>query len=130
MTPPPLAVGRIVCEKAIIEEGTRDITLVGALPKVIVERFPSQSRSFFIYALLTNGLGPAKIDIVVTHLETDQEVYTRQYVGRFPDRLAELRLLAHLRDLSFFAAGSYLFALLVDGDLVAQRRVLVRASET
>ena len=129
MIPPPMALGLTLCEKAITEEGTKDVTLVSIFRKRLVERFPSPPQPFTAYAILTDGVGDGTMELVITNLETDEEIYARRFRVRFPDRLAELRLLLRVTRCSFPAPGQYQATLLVDGDWVAHRRVRVTAME-
>jgi hypothetical protein len=129
MIPPPLALRLTLCEKAIIEDGTKDITLVSTFRTIIVEKFPSPPQRFTAFAVPTDGLGDGTIDFVITNVETDEEVYARQITVRFPDRLAEIRLLLRITRCSFPAPGTYEVVLSVDGDWIAQRRVKVSAKE-
>jgi hypothetical protein len=57
MIPRPIALGLTICEKIIVEEKTRNVTLVSCFSKLIVEGFPSPSQRFAVYAVLTDGLG-------------------------------------------------------------------------
>ena len=41
MIPPPIALGLTLCEKVIIEEGTRAATFVNTFSTLIEERFPT-----------------------------------------------------------------------------------------
>jgi hypothetical protein len=125
MTPPPVALGLIFCEKVIIEEGTRNATLVTTFTKVYADRFPSPPQHFVVYAVLTDGLGDATIELIITHLGTNETVYSRSLNTRFTDRLAEFRLLLRFQDFSFPESGLYQFTLLVDGEWVTQRRLHV-----
>ena len=69
MIPPPVALG--LCEKAIVEEGTKNLTLVNTFTTMFVDGFPSPPQRFAAYAALTDGLGNATIQLGLTHLETD-----------------------------------------------------------
>lgn len=41
MTPLPLVLGVTLCEKAIVEAGTSNISLVSTFSRLVVEQFPS-----------------------------------------------------------------------------------------
>jgi hypothetical protein len=129
MTPPPIVLGLNLCEKVIVEEGTRNVSLVSTFEKLTVDGFPSPPQRFALYALLTNGLGDGTIDVVVTRLETDQTTYSHRLAVRFPSPLQDLRLLLRIRECSFPAPGTYQFTLLIDGEWLAQRRLHVVGRE-
>ena len=122
MIPPPIALGLTLCEKVIVEEGTKNVTLVNTFTTMFVDEFPSPAQRFAVYAALTNGLGDATIELVLTHLETDNEIHARRMPLRFSDKLAEVRILYRMSEISFPEPGKYQFSLLVDGDWIAQRQ--------
>jgi hypothetical protein len=66
MVPPPIPLALVICEKVIFEEGTKNVTLVGTFNRLRVQGFPSGPQSFAAYTLLTDGQGPATIELVVT----------------------------------------------------------------
>ena len=79
--------------------------------------------------MLTDGLGDATIDLVMTRLETDQVVLVRRKILHFQNRLAEVRVLYRIGECVFPAPGEYQFTLLVDGQWVAQRNIHVAKRE-
>ena len=125
MTPQPVALGLNLCEKVIVEKGTNNVTLVSNFTKLIVEEFPSPPQRFAVYAALTDGLGDATINLVVTHLDTDEVINTYRASVHFPDRLFEVRVLFRLSECSFPAPGRYQFSLLIDGEWIAHRQLEV-----
>jgi len=126
MFPPPVVLGLTVCEKAIIEEGTKNVTLVNAFTRLVVEEFPSLPQRFSVYTVLTEGLGDAIILLTVTNLETDEEVDRIERRFHFPNRLAEVRLLFRIRECSFPVEGTYQITLSIDGEWLSERRLQVR----
>ena len=125
MTPPPIALSLIVCEKAIVEERTRNLTLVSTFTKMLVDRFPSLPQQLVVYSVLTDGVGDATIDLVVTRLDTGEDVYLLRAQSHFPDRLTEVPVLYRVNGCSFPAPGKYQLTLLVDGEWVAQRQMTI-----
>jgi hypothetical protein len=91
--------------------------------------FPFNPSPFFVFAILTNGMGDGTIELLVTRLDTDEEIYTLSRPVHFADRFIDLRLLFRITDCHFPVPGSYQFTLLVDGQWVAQRRVQVLSTE-
>jgi hypothetical protein len=130
MIPPPIVLGLTICEKAIVEEGTRNVTIVSTFTRLVVDEFPSPPQRFSVYSVLTEGLGDGTILLTVTNLETDEEVDRIERSFRFPDRLAEIRLLFRIRECSFPVEGTYQITLYIDGEWLAQRRLQVRERQT
>jgi hypothetical protein len=120
MVPPPKSLGLVLCEKVIVEEGTRNLTLVNTFTKRRYENFPSRRESIVVYTALTGSLGSGRIDLVAHRLDTFDEVFSRRMEVDFPDRLAAVRLLFRINNFSFPVATRYQFSLLVDGELVTQ----------
>jgi hypothetical protein len=129
MIPPPIAVGLTVCEKAIVEERTKNVSLINTFTKLNLERLSAPSR-FVAHAVLTDGLGTATIELRASRLDTNADIYTRRMRVEFADRLAEVSVLFRVNQCSFPAPGTYVLALLADGDWVAQRRLVVTEMES
>lgn len=122
MIPPPVALGLTLCDYVIVEEGTAKASLIGTFADLGVGEAPSRPRTFWAVATLTDGSGTGTIHLVITKLDTDEEVYTSDAVAvEFPGKLAEVRLAFQLEDWSFPDLGWYQFTLLVDGEYVTQR---------
>ena len=130
MVPRPIALNLTVCDYVIIEEGTRKVSLVGVFSGIRALTFPFFRPPFCVFVALTDGQGEAEVELTVTHVESDEEVYSFQRSVRFPDRFTEVRVLMRLAECPFPAPGSYMFTLLVDGEWIAHRRIHVYSTET
>lgn len=122
MSQRPVAVGLLLCEQVVVEEKTRNATLVNCFTRRTVEQLPSEPISFVVFAILTDGQGEVQLEVVVQRLDTLEEISHRTLSFRFADPLKEARCLFRLRDCSFPVAGYYQVTLLADGESVAQRR--------
>src|SRR5262249_21752653 len=120
-----VVLGLTVCDYCILEEGTRKVSLIGILSKLRTRQFPFRAPQFFVHAALTDGLGDATIDLIVSGSNTGESVYERRQRVHFSDRLRELHVIFRINDCTFPAPGGYLFTLLVDREWVAHRRVRV-----
>jgi hypothetical protein len=129
MNPPVIALGLTLCEKVIVEERTRNTTIVSTFTKMFADEFPSPPERFALAAVLTGGQGEGTLDLVITRLDTDEETYSIRRQLRFPGRLAEVQVVFHLRDCSFPAPGQYDAILLVDGEWIARRKFSVQQRE-
>jgi len=129
MTPNPIALALTLRDYAVVEETTKKVSLIGEFIAVKAPIFPSPPRSFCAYTVLTDGLGECIIELVVTRLESDEEVYSVTQPGHFVSRFMQLKVLFRVREFSFLQPGSYEFVLLVDGQQVAQRRLRVYQGE-
>jgi hypothetical protein len=129
MNPPPIALGIVLCEKVIVEEGTRSATLVSVFKRLEVERFPSPPQQFALAAWLTDGQGDGRLELVIKRLETDEEIYAARRPLHLPNQLAEVRVTLHIRDCVFPAPGQYEAVLQADGVWIARRKFSVRLRE-
>jgi hypothetical protein len=80
---------------------------------------------FSAYALFTDGLGDANVNLVVSRLDTDQGVVVYRGTLHFPDRLTHVGFHTRFRQFGFPVSGRYQFTLLVDGEWVAQQSITV-----
>jgi len=74
MVPTPVVLGLTVCERVIVEERTRNLSLVSCFTKLFVDEFPSSPQRFAVVAAFRDGLGTGTIDLVITQVETDREI--------------------------------------------------------
>ena len=129
MSPFPLVLGLTLCEKAIVEEGTKNVTLVSTFSKLTVHDLPSPPQRFILYTVLREGRGEGIIDLVIRNLETNAEVFSLQMPVHFPDPVMEVRVLLRINRCVFPAAGEHLCILLLDGEWLGQRRLRVVKKE-
>jgi Family of unknown function (DUF6941) len=125
MVPLPTVVGLIVCERVIVEEGTKNVSLISTFERLNVEGMPSTPRPFAVFTTLTDGQGHGTIELVISNLESAQEVYVRRMPVHFSDRLTDLRVLFQVNRCSFPAGGWYQLSLLIDGELLGSRKLRV-----
>jgi Family of unknown function (DUF6941) len=84
MIPPPVALGLALCDYVILEERTKKVSLIGRFGSFSVPRFPAAVAPFSVYALLTDGLGDARVELVVLRMDTDQGVFVYRGSFAFP----------------------------------------------
>lgn len=125
MIPLPVVLGLTICEKVIVEEGTKNVTLVSTFTKLIVDDLPTPPQKFAVYTVLTKGVGDGRMKMVVTSLETDEVIYTNEFAVRFPNRLMEVRVLFRVTSCSFPRAGKYQITLFLDDEWLAERQIQV-----
>lgn len=123
----PTVIGLLVCDQTVIEEATKNVTLVNCFTALRVEQFPSGPRRFSVFAALIDGSGEMAMEVVVNRLENDQEIYRRAVRLHFRDRLQEVRFLFRVTDCRFPAAGQYEVDLWADRQLLALHKFRVLA---
>ncbi len=125
MTPPPVAIGLILCDQVIVDLHSRNLSPISIFTGLAVDDFPSQEQRFSVFSSLTNGRGQATIRLAVSRLDTGEETYEQEHSILFPDPLLVVNIHFRLRTISFEAAGLYEFVLYVDSDPVAQKTLRV-----
>ena len=130
MVPRPVLLGLTLCDHVIVEERTRKVSLVGCFSAIRVGSFPATPPPFSGFALLTDGLGDATIQLSVSRMETQEDIYIREMPCHFPDRLTEVRVHFRIHQCVFPAPGWYQVTLLADGEWLAQRLLRVYSVET
>lgn len=121
----PVAVGLVVCEQVIVEEGTHNVTPVNCFNLREVEEVPGQA-SFYVLAWLADGMGEMSTELVIERLDNLEEIFRIRRDLVFPDRLRDMRFAARIRRCNFPVAGHYQVSLIIDGELVAARRFRVQ----
>jgi hypothetical protein len=104
----------------LIEEKTRNVTLVNSFTHLSWPSFPSPGQKFTAFATLTDGLGDVDMALKVARLDTLEDIATRSWNIRFIDPLRQVRVLVRFSSLSFPAPGRYEFSLRAGGEDIAQ----------
>jgi hypothetical protein len=125
----PNAVGLILCEQVVIAEKTRNATLVNSFGRLRFKAFPSPPQRFVVHAVLTDGLGDAKMSLVVSRLDTLEDIAEYRWSMQFADPLRDVRLVLRLPGLSFPQPVRYQFALSAADEWIAQCVLQVIAEE-
>lgn len=126
----PVAIGLLLCEQLIVEEGTRNATLVNCFTQKTGEIFPWPSPPFTVAAWLTNGEGEVLLEVIVEDAKTLDYLYRQQLRFRFATPLQQGRLTLRLSSLVFPVPGPYRVTLLADGEIIAQRKLAIVPKET
>lgn len=79
----PVAIGLVLCEQVILEEGTHNVTPVNCFNNRGLDDFPGEI-SFFALAWLTDGMGEMLVELVVERLDKFRRVLPVQSKALFP----------------------------------------------
>ena len=121
----PNAINLMLCDQVVFEQGTQKPYLLGVFTGVAAQQFPTAPQRFDLFAALTDGVGKVTITLTVVHLDTNEEIYAQQMAVEFLDPLQLVNLRFRVRQLMFDAVGTFLFALTMDDQEIAARRVRV-----
>jgi hypothetical protein len=116
----PSAVGLILCQQVIVEERTRNVTLVNSFGRLEVDGFPSSPQSFTVHAILTDGLGEVAIDLAIARLDTLETIYARSWRTTWENPLRVIHFLARVNSCSFPVAGWYQVSLAADNEPITR----------
>lgn len=125
----PSAVGLILCEQVIIEEKSRNVTVVNSMSRLVCRAFPSLPQRLVVGALLRDGLGQGRMTLIVSRSDTPEDFYERSWSVNFLDPLRDIRLIVRLHDPTFPVPGRHQFSLLADGESIAQSVLLAITQE-
>jgi hypothetical protein len=125
----PSALGLMLCDQIIIDRDSMKPSLIGLFTAMVCGQFPSPPRQIEVFADLTDGQGEIDLDLVVTHMETNEQLMTYSMTQEFPTPLHVVRARFRLPAFSFPAAGTYLFELHAAGEVICHRRVNVHQRE-
>lgn len=60
MTPKPVAIGLLLCDRTIIDKDTGSPSAIGIFTGLAVDRFPSEPQRFSVLAMLTDARAMVK----------------------------------------------------------------------
>jgi hypothetical protein len=121
----PIAIGLLVCEQVIVEEGTGNVTPVNCFSRRRVPSFPADPFPFVVFAFLTDGAGQIPLEVLIHRLDTLEDIYRRADSFHLLSRLQSWRYILRIRHCSFPVAGQYQVTLLADNDVLAQHKISI-----
>jgi hypothetical protein len=125
MTPTPVVLSMSLCDYVIVEEGTGKPSLIGCFDRLVVPAIPPPRRSFFVAAELTGGHGRSRVSVEVARPDTDETMWWSHGDVYFRDRLFVVRYRTRVVNCPLPVSGRYAVSLLVDGEMVGQRILVV-----
>jgi hypothetical protein len=128
MVPDPTALALLLCEQVIVDQHSRNPSPINIFTGLAVEQFPSDPQRFSVFAALTDSQGDGRLELRAIRLDTGDQFYGQQHPVHFPNRATVVNVNIRVRGVRFPVAGVYEFLLLIDGSLVAQRKLRVYAT--
>ena len=119
----PTVVGLKVCHEAIVEEKTRDVTLVNCFRKLRLPGFPAELATATVCVVLTDGKGEGRLTLTVTSLADLRDVFTKVWRIRLSDPLKEVWFLLPVSGCVIPGPGKYEIAVAIDNNRVAQTAI-------
>jgi len=127
--PPPYVLSLIVCDQIVVDRDTGNHNLIGIFSDILAPAFPALHSRMSVYLELTNGHGTCRIHLRLVDAATDAMVFEAQGPVAFPDPRSIACLSFGLTNCLFQKPGEYRFQIWVEGELLTERRFLVRKVE-
>ncbi len=128
MVPDPTALALFLCERILIDHQSRNPSPICIFTGLAVERFPSEPQRFSVFAALTDSQGDGRLELRSIRLDTGDQFYAQRFPLHFPNRATVVNVNIRIRGIRFPVPGLHDFLLLVDGSLVASRKLRVYSS--
>jgi hypothetical protein len=119
----PQVVGLYPCDRIDLNTQTGQVSLVGIFHSLHFRAFPSPRKKFTVYAALYDGLGEGTMDLRITRLETEGDIYSHARWYSFPGRGRLAHVDVPVTKCAFPAPGRYAFKLRFDKQELTQRLV-------
>lgn len=128
MSQRPVAISMLLCEQVIVDVKTRNATPVNCFNTRHLEAIPGHV-SFTALVWLTDGMGEVIAEVIVERLDSMEEVFRVEEILNFANPLQEMRCAVRIRRCPIPVAGYYLLSLIIDREVIADRRFAVRKEE-
>jgi hypothetical protein len=126
MIPIPTVAGLHISHGIIIDMQRYEVTLTRAFHELSSRIHPNDATSFWAFAELYGPIGKGVVTLALLPLDQHGVVYGFKHPIEFKDRFSPIYFRLHLKGFRFPRTGEYEIMLWVDGDIVAQRRFVVR----
>ena len=122
----PVCRGLVLCEKLVVEERSRNVTLVNCFSTRVVPVFPSPPDPFVVYAVLAGGRDTIMVTLRITRLSDGEDILHQRQPLTFPDPVDEVRFLYRTAAVVYPTPGRYEVVLESDDGPIAETRVEIR----
>jgi hypothetical protein len=125
MTKLPKLVALVLCNELRVDPVKGETSLGGLFHARFVQSFPSPPQVFTVYVALNGGIGEGIMQLVVTCLETEKDVYSykKWFIASGPDSVVNVEI--KIRKCRFPVPGRYGFSLRFDDEEVTHRTLQV-----
>jgi hypothetical protein len=125
----PRAFGLVLCDRMAFDPGTAEVSLVGIFQARRFRNFPSPPQRFTVYTTLYDGVGEGTMEVVVSRLETEEDVGSYKKWFTLPGRGQVVNLALELKRCVFPAPGRYGVLLCFDGKEITDRYLEIFTEE-
>jgi hypothetical protein len=127
MVKPPKVMGLTLCHRFELDPTRLGVaSLVGIFQALRFATFPSPIQKFVVYAGLYDGLGEGTMELVLTALPSERDLFISQRWASFAERNLVINLIIPVACV-FPTPGKYSLSLRFDQELVSERTLRVYA---
>ena len=116
---------KAACKKCPVFWATHTKLRRAVFTGLMVNAFPSEAQKFSVFAALSDGSGSSTMRLDIVRLDSGDLIFTQSYPIHFPERRTVVNVHLRLKGIRFPIHGVYAFDLLIDGTLLAQRKLRV-----
>ena len=104
---PTRVVGLVLCKRLHVDPGLAELSLVGLFHSLELASWPSAPQSFTVYTALHGGEGEGRMELIVTQMATELDLFRRRWWYALPGRRRTVHLEVPIRRCVFPAPGRY-----------------------
>ena len=119
----PRVLGLVLCKRLEVDPTRAELSLTGLLHMLRCPSWPTPPQHFTAYTALHGGEGEGTMELVITEMATERDIFRRRWWFRVPDRDVTVHLEVPVRGCVFPAAGRYGVTLRFDGTELTRRHL-------
>jgi hypothetical protein len=128
--PPPIPLAMVVCDAIWIDPSTGKHFLLGLFSEIAARDFPAMHPLIAVHVCMTDAEGKILIKLQLVDVDESRDpLFMVENELEFPDRRANIVMMAQLRGVVFPEPGEYRLQLFGRGELMLERRLLVKKVE-
>ena len=127
----PVALGLTLCEFAVIDENTHNVSAVSCFSRRFLDGGLEAMPPFYALAFMVGGHESMPAKLLIERLDTLETTNEKSFTLGFANSLEEIRALVRVRASAIPVFGYYNALFVVDGEMIAQKRfsILPRRSK-
>ena len=125
----PQVAGLILCKRMDVNPAKVEMSLVGVFHELKFSQWPTPVYPFTVYTEVHDAAAEGTMELRLTRLETEKDVYVQQRWFAASDRQLTFQLEWRVRKCAFPAPGRYRLSLQLDGEELSWRYLDVKARE-
>jgi hypothetical protein len=120
----PLSLALMICERVIVEEATKNKSLMSTFNQINAKAFPAVHPSMTVFVSVTNGNGSYPIELRISDPQDNKLLSVKGQI-QFQNPTSVVEIGFALQGLIFKEPGSYSIEFYCDDELISERRLLV-----